>query len=467
MTRRSLEEIQASIQQSVETADPTIESRSGPVYNIMLQPVSNEIAKIEAEQERIGALYSLQFQEVATGAETEALATNFGIQRAPGTKATAVVFFFRSTRPVEAAQVRRGTLVGNLDGTLNYIVQEDVVIDPANADSFFNASRRTFEVAVNVEAVSPGANFNIPAFRINNLITPNVDFDGVENRAPVEGGSEEETQNSEVNRIRERFAGLNTGSVDGIRFVASNSFPEIVQDVAVIQPASDLFRRTVLTPGLDVYIAGSNLETVRQNFVALGGETEILLASPPSIPSSLVLQINGIINVDAVIVKDTGTLANTVQANEIVFLASPLISGDVVTFTYAFNRLIFDVQDIYSPSTVGDSLLFGTNILVYESVEVPITVVMSIRVASSFDIPRTTDQVTNAVLALVEQNTFGVTLYPETIRETILNTIQGVASLNIEQFRRTDTSLRDVEIIELEANEISTLDNESLQLSIR
>jgi uncharacterized phage protein gp47/JayE len=464
---RSVEEIQLSIQQSVEAADPTIESRSGPVFNIMLQPVSNEVAKIEAEIERVGALYSLQFQEVATEAETAALATNFGIQRAPGAKATSVVFFFRFTRPVEAAQVRRGTLVGNLDGTLNYIVQEDVVIDPANADSFFNAARRTFEVAVNVEAVSPGQNFNIPAFRINSLITPNVDFDGVENRAPAEGGSEEETQDSEVERIRERFAGLNTGSVDGIRFTASNSFPEVIQDVAVIQPASDLFRRVILTPGLDVYIAGANVETVRQNFVAIGGETEIPIASPPSVPSSLVLQINGVINVDATIVKDTSAVANTVQANEIVSLASPLVPGDVVTFTYSFNRLILDVQDIYKPATGGDSLLFGTDILVYEAVEVPITVVMSIRIASSFDIPRTTDQVTNTVLALVQQNTFGVTLYPETIRETILNTVQGVTSLNIEQFRRTDTSLRDVEIIELEANEISTLDDENFQLSIR
>jgi hypothetical protein len=129
--------------------------------------------------------------------------------------------------------------------------------------------------------------------------------------------------------------------------------------------------------------------------------------------------------------------------------------------------LILDVQNIYAPATAGDSLLFGTDILVYEAVEVPITVVMSMRVASSFDVPRTTDQVTNAVRALVQQNTFGITLYPETIRETILNTVQGVTSLNIEEFRRTDTSLRDVEIIELEANEISTLDDEAYQLSVR
>ena len=465
---RSVEEIQLSMQQSLEAADPTIESRSGPVFNIMLQPVSNEVAKIEAEQERIGALYSLQFQNVATEAETTALATNFGIQKAPGTKSSAVVFFFRYTRPTESAQVRRGTLVGNSNGTLNYIVQEDVVIDPTNADSFFNSSRRTFEVAVNVQAVSPGENFNIPAFRINSLVTPNVDFDGVENRAPAEGGSEEETQESEVNRIRERFAGLNTGSIDGVKFVASDSYPEIIQDVAVIQPASELFRRTILTPGLDVYIAGSNVETVRQNYVALGGETEIPIASPPSVPSSLVLSINGVIDSDAVIVENsTSPVSSTVQANEIVFLTSPLSPGDVVTFTYSFNRLILDVQKIYEPGATGDSLLFCTDILVYEAVEVPITVVMSVRVASSFDVPRTTDQVTNAVLALVQQNTFGVTLYPETIRETILNTVQGVTSLNIEEFRRTDTSLRDVEIIELEANEISILDDEAFQLSVR
>jgi len=464
---RSVEDVQTSLQKSVETTDPTIESRSGPVYNIMLQPVSNEIAKIEAEQERVGGMYSLQFQEVATEEETEALATNFGIQKAPGTKASSVVFFFRNTRPTEPAQVRRGTLVGNLDGTLQYIVQEDAVIDPGNADAFLNSAHRTFEVAVNVEAVSPGEQFNIPAFRINSLITPNVDFDGVENRAPAEGGSEEETQESEVDRIRERFAGLNTGSVDGVRFVASDAFPELTQDVAIVQPSSELFRRVILTPGIDVYIAGSNFETVRQSYVAIGGETQILIASPPSVSSSLVLTINGVVNSDAVIVKDTGPEANTTRANESVLLSAPLAAGDVIAFTYSFNRLILDIQNIYEPATSGDSLLFGTDILVYEAVNVPITVQMTIRVASSFDVPRTANQVQNVILDLVEQNIFGITLFPETVQQTVLSTVQGVSSLTLSQFRRTDTSLRDVEIIELEANEVSTLDDATFQLNIQ
>ncbi len=464
---RNVDEVQASIQNSVALADPTIETRSGPVFNIMLQPVSNEVARIEGEQERIAALYSLQFQEVATADETEALATNFGIQKATGAKSTATVFFVRFTRPIEPAVVRRGTLVGNLDGTLQYIVQQDAVLDPDNADAFFNAARRTFEVAVNVEATSPGEAFNVPAFRINTLITANADFDGVENRAGAEGGSEEETQESEVSRIRDRFAGLNTGSVDGVKFVASNSFPEAVQDVAIIQPSSPLFRRVILTPGIDVYIAGSNTEVVRQNFVAIGGETQISIASPPALVSSLALTINGTTNTNAVIVKDSGPEGNTVRASEIVLLADPLDPGDVVTFSYAFNRLILDVQNEYEPTSIGDSLLFGTDILVFEGVEVGITVQMSIRIASSFDVPRTADQVQNVITDFVEQGIFGITLFPEILRSEILTTIQGVSSLNLSVFRKTERSLRDVEIIELEANEISILDDETFQLNIR
>jgi hypothetical protein len=357
--------------------------------------------------------------------------------------------------------------VGNLDGTLQYIVQQDAILDPDNADAFFNAARRTFEVAVNVEAVSPGENYNVPAFRINSLVTPNADFDGVENRSPAEGGSEEETQESEVQRIRDRFAGLNTGSVDGLKFIASDSFPEFVKDVAILQPSSELFKRTVITPAINTYIAGSNLEVVRQNYVALGGETQIVVASPPAVASSLVLSINGALSTDAVIVKDTGTEANTVRANEVVLLQNPLSSGDVVSFSYSFNRLILDVQNEYEPSSIGDSLLFGTDILVYEAVEVGISVQMSIRVASSFDVPRTTDQVQNVVTDYIEQDTFGITLFPEVLRSTILTTIQGVSSLNLQVFRKTTRSLRDVEIIELATNEISVLDDETFQLSIR
>jgi hypothetical protein len=92
---------------------------------------------------------------------------------------------------------------------------------------------------------------------------------------------------------------------------------------------------------------------------------------------------------------------------------------------------------------------------------------MSIRVASSFDVPRTTDQVQNVVQAYVNQNVFGFTLFPETLREQILTTVQGVSSLDLQEFRRTDLSLRDVEIIEMNDNEISQLDDENFELNVR
>ena len=464
---RSVEQIQASMQSSIEGADPTIESRSGPVYNIMLQPVSNEIARIETEQDRINALYSLQFQEVATIAETNALATNFGLQRAPGTKASVVVYYYRFTRPSEPSVVRRGSLVSNLDGTLQYVVQEDAVIDPSNAEAFFNASRRTYEVAVNAKAVSPGEDYNVPAFRINTQVTANTDFDGVESRSAAAGGSEQETQAAEVERIRTRFAGLNTGSVDGLKFVAADSFPEYVQDVAIIQPANVLFLRAPTTPALDIYIAGTNDETVRQSYVGIGGETQILLASPPANVGSLVLTVNGVVDSGAVIVPDASVYGGSVRAQDTVLLSNPMVAGDVATFSYSFNRLVFDVQQDYEPTSVGDSLLFGTDILVFQAEIAPITVEMSIRVASSFDVPRTTDQVQNVVQEYVNQNVFGITLFPEQLREQILTTVQGVTSLDLQQFRRTDRSLRDVEIIEMDDNEISQLDDESFQLNIR
>jgi len=464
---RSVSEISSSLQQSVEAADPTIESRSGPVFNIMLQPVANEVARIEAEQERVSALYSLQFQNIATVEETEALAANFGIQRAPGAKATATVFFFRFTRPRQPAVVRRGSLVSNLDSTLQYIVQEDAVIDPDNADAFFNAARRAYEIPVNVEAISPGERFNVPAFRIQTLVTPNTDFDGIENRAPASGGSERETQAQEVARIRSNFAGLNLGSVDGIGFTAVNSFPELIKDVSIIQPSSVLFKRTPTTPALDIYIAGSNIENVRQNFVALGGETTLNIAQSPVVPSSLSLSINGESEPNAILFKDTGILSGSVRANDIVILPAPLNTGDVVTFTYDINRLILDIQNEYEPSSVGDSLLFGTDILVFEAKNTSITVKLEIRVASSFDVPRTTDQVQGVVFSFVERNEFAATLFPEQLRTNILNTVQGVSSLSIVEFRRTDTSLRDVEIIELDRNEISFVDAEAFQLNVR
>lgn len=173
------------------------------------------------------------------------------------------------------------------------------------------------------------------------------------------------------------------------------------------------------------------------------------------------------VDTEAVIVPDEGVYAGSVRATDTILLGTPMTAGDVASFSYSFNRLVFDVQQKYEPTSVGDSLLFGTDILVYQSKIAPITVEMSIRVASSFDVPRTTDQVQNVVLEYVNRDVFGVTLFPEQLREEILTTVQGVTSLDLQQFRRTDKSLRDVEIIEMADNETSQLDDESFQLNIR
>jgi hypothetical protein len=201
--------------------------------------------------------------------------------------------------------------------------------------------------------------------------------------------------------------------------------------------------------------------------VALGGETQIVIASTPAVVGSLALTINGVTDTGAVIVPDTGVNAGSVRAQDIVLLSTAMSAGDVAAFSYAFNRLVFDVQQEYEPSNVGDSLLFGTDILVFEAEVAPITTVASIRVASSFDVPRTTDQVQNVITEYVNQNVFGVTLFPEQLRERILTTVQGVTSLDLHEFRRTDRSLRDIEIIEMDDNEISSLDGESFRLNIR
>lgn len=459
---RDKEEIAESLAKSIKTTDPSVDATKGAIFNFLIKPVSEVLEGLEANVEHLTGLYSTAFSTEATTEEVEALATNFSVERDQGKKAAVTMFFSRRSQPRsdEILNVPAGTLVSNIDSTLIYRVVDDLVLDGSNASSFFNASRGTFEVSGKVEAVQAGASSNLPAFRINKILSSLPGFDLTENRDDATGGSDIETDSNLVKRIEKKFSGLNTGTLGGLESTIRNFSPTIIKDVSIVQPTDVEFKRLVNSLALDIYIIGEDLEINNQVFTASGGETLLKLnLSPVKVINSVTINGIPITSFQLSLSSDISTKFSPIAEDFLVF-DNPLSANDVVVVNHSYNKLIVDLHEEFK------NRLFGTNILVRQFVPLKIIAEATVKVTQSIDDITILDSITKEVIKLVELNSFIDSLSPGDLEEKIKVQVAGILSFNWKKFKKSSKSALEVETIDFNLTEVPRLDSSNFKITV-
>jgi len=343
---KTLEEVEESIVESVQTSDPSLDAAKGPIRDIMIQPVAPEITRIGEEAERISRLYSLEFAEVATQAEVNALSTNYGQAQGQGRPSTGFGFFMRFTRPAEneTLTVPAGTLIATQEINFIYKVVETIQLDGINAESFFNPTRGTYEIQVEIQAVANGPDYDLPPLRIIRILTEIEGFTAFENRSETAGGLGFESKENQFKRVQTRLLGLDRGNVGGIASEVSDYSPELVKDVAVIQPKDrTLFKRPIDTPALDIYVIGEEIKSTNEEFAAIGGEEQFLLGRRP-VQAVDVLTVNGAEVPFSVAIDTSVEYGTSTAANDRIILPTALNTGDIVKVSYSYNSLLYEMK---------------------------------------------------------------------------------------------------------------------------
>jgi len=461
---RTVETITQSFISTLESIDPSVDVRKGPIFDLFIRPVANELAFAEERAEHLARLYSLQFADEATDEEVNALATDLGAGRSEGRPANTRQIFFTFTRPAtgQIITVDAGTLVSTSDNSITFRVVESVTIDGGIADAFFNASKRRYEVATTVEAVSVGTDFEVAAFRLTRLLTTVDGIDGTENISPAEGGQEAETKDDLVNRLKQQILGFERGTTGGIVSTVVNLDPVSVLAVAFLSSADhELFERSISDPALDIYVIGTITEIADQTYISFAGDTTIVLENQPATGIQS-LSVNGTA-VGFDFIEDTETeRRGSVNSQNAAVLDSPLALNDVVLIEYTHNRLIRDIQEAFTSTQ-----LFGTNTLIRTPIEILIDIQVEITILSSFSESRVVEQVQAVILDYTEPDTFPGLLLPETLRERILEQVAGVSRVIISRFTRTYVGTLEVEVIQLERHQQSSINNLSDIIVVR
>lgn len=453
---KTAEDIKLDLKESIQQTDKTLDVEQGPIPDIFINPQSGQLAISSQDAESLRQLFTLQFEASATDEEVRKALANYGSTPGGGVKASHIQHFMRYTRPSVDVNIPAGTLMSNVSGDLVYRVITGGTIIAASASSYYNSSRRTYEIGLLVEAVGIGEKYNLPENRVIILTTPVIGIDSTENRSKSTGGREQETKDSQAERLKTALLGINKGSAGGIQSTIRDQLPELVSDVAVIQPFEKEFKRLTTGPALDVYCIGNTIESFTQTYVASGGETQIPLTKVP-VNSVTTLTVNAVSGISYTLIHDTSLETGySLRAADYIILGTALGVGDTVVIQYTYNKTLESVYSVVYDS--GNTYLFNTDFLIRQPFYVPPVIGGEIQALASYSVTEVEQNVISFFSKEFAFTTFIEIVYPEVIRQRVLTEVSGVQNFKLKEFRRSTGSLSTIEPIQFARNEISIFD---------
>jgi len=465
---KTANQIAIELAQSIQTSDPTLDSSQGPIADTMVRPQAGQLADAAADAESLRLLFTLDFSQSASDDEVRRALANYGSSPGSGTQASHIQYFMRFLRPTTDINIPAGTLISSVDGTYVYQVVTPGVITVAGANAFYNPARRTYEVGLLVQATGVGAEFELPPYRVNTILTPIQGIDSTENR--VAGGSSQpglsqESTTGQSDRLLRALKGRNLGGPAGVSSLILDTLPEEVTDVSVVQPTDKEFKRPTNGPAIDIYLLGSSLGSQTDTFKAVAGQTIFSLTKVPAV-AILTFTVNGVggVTTYGLVPDESVETGLSLRANDQLVVGTPLLAGDVVVVTYTYNKVLADVLSQVFGS--GDSLLFNTDILLRQPFPVPPRIAGQIKLLPGYAVNDVESNLTAYLSGVLQFTSFQSTIVPETFRQELITKVNGIQSFRITVFQRSTGSLADVEVVAYDKNEVSVYDPSTLAIQV-
>jgi len=357
-----------------------------------------------------------------------------------------------------------GTVVSTSDTSISYRTTREAVIIGESIDSYYNATKRRYEVRVPIESLGTSDVFDIPPGRIRQFQSSITGLDGVENREYISGSQEAEDNETFGKNIRAKFNGTAQGSGDGLRQIIQNFDSTRIYDVHLVFSTDyTLFRRRTRRAAWDVYLIGEDSQEITESFVGNGSRTQFQLTNLPVLSVSSVL-VNGI-SVPYSLIKDTTDQTHTsARANDLVVLSSAPIEDISVDITYNYDKLI---TDTYTYISQLQNDLYDADILVRKAIPVNIKVTVSIQVLSTFDKAQAVSDTLAAIQDYGDLTTFVSVLSPDELRTRIEQEVSGISFVRVLEFARIDSGTVPAEPIEFLANEYPVISSENVTIVTR
>lgn len=435
------------MQSDINALKTGMDASSGPIKDVVIAPVANQLAQFEATLAYASKLRALENATELLEEDLDAFGEDYGVTRGTGAVSKGVVYFERPSPPVADITIPAGTIVSVPNSTLTFSTVSTVVMYQSLAETYYIPARNRYGIQARIVANLTGSAFNVGVGKITTVSGAPAGISGCYNPSPTTDGTDLESNSALAQRLAAVLRGTDRSSVGGASREILRFDPTII-DVYVAQGTDPLLTRTGTALPRDIYITGFVGESVTEEFTpggVAGAYTPYTLLNQPVLSISGVYGSDGTplsYGLDYTLLKDSSDLSGSIQgADKVSFLpggaATALLPLKVV---YAMNTTVQALQTYYDSSARS---LLGTDTLIREGVRVPLYISMRLQVLPGYDLKTKQDEISSFILSLVYTQFFGdsrTLIYSEPLRSEIFNSIQGISSLVFTQFSKVSGS---------------------------
>lgn len=373
---------------------PGISTRSGTVVkDVVIDSPAQEFESAYTEIDNVALLSSLQNYASFTTDQLNSVASDYGLTRLLGTKATGtIVFRFKALTDVNIPfNTRLSTAASTGVASVEFITSQTVIVSSANLPNYYNYLTSFYEVSVPIESSNIGASNNVAAGTITTVLSSISNLDSITNYLPTVNGTDDETNSSLSSRVQTKRLGNNIGTASGYEttVIADNR----VLDSIVVGPNDTEMVRNEFGGSIDIYVLGTDLVQVSEAHTWNNTISEIVLNNQP-IPTGGIVSVTGALTglltltTDYAFTKDIGVLANSsASSDKISFTAvgiPKLVAGGTqdITVVYSYNSLITDLQ---ATLNIDTSHITASDVLIREANEILVNIYADVSTLSGYD----------------------------------------------------------------------------------
>ena len=422
----SLDTILNRLKKRIAYQNPKLDLTSGNVLSD-LGVIANaeEFNALDQNLARIKLLYLLDSASFSDS-EADMLANSLGLPRIGASKASSILQIGLLQLPASDVTYEAGGTVSTVstDGTQQlYILTSTGTISNTTP---YNPSSGYYECTVGIQATAAGTAGNVGPGTITSINNLSANADVVYNPNAVTNGTDKETTEELIARVKQHLAGIISGTIP--YYEAKTSEDTRVTDLVIVDPDSEFSLRGPAS--IDIYVQGSQYTTFTQTVtdrkqtvylekcpVVLGTATATITVGNEPITYT---EGNGF-----VIIKDTTSfVATSVKSKDRLVWSSDLVPvienlQEDYTITYTYNYLIEDLQ---AQLTADDVKTIGADILVKETKPINVEMSFGIITLPGFDYNTVKQDVITNIEAFVNTLHLNTALRQSDIINIIENT---------------------------------------------
>lgn len=246
-------DIKNYIIERIKAQDPEIDVREGSgVYDLLINPLSSILSAYQTDHIKIKNRQGITNIEELTESELDAVAANYLAKRNTGNLSQGYIkMYFRTPKSVT---IPRGTKFTDESGLLEFETVNAYDISKYQMSKNLSDFPNYDTGPIFVQAVSPGAEYNIPAGSISNIKTGAISPLKVNNTEAFALGDDSETNPEFLERLKNNLYNLSLGSPNGLKTQIKEQKSSVV-DVEIIGAGDRLMVRdlTKLTEDVESY----------------------------------------------------------------------------------------------------------------------------------------------------------------------------------------------------------------------